>query len=146
MKTTILILLLSPCLLLAQEAKPFKGASKIITQYPISGDSLFHTISQSLIDAGYTIEKRDKELMYIVTDDKPIKHLNYKMRAVIKGNRVEYTAKWMSNVNMTLGNWRTESSYEQVKLTSGMYVTRDVFIDMDKFVKATTPLIITYSK
>lgn len=141
MNKLMLALLFTPFLLHAQESKPFKGASRIVAQYAVSGDSLFTVISQLLISEGYTIEKRDKELMYIVTDDKLVKHLSYKMRAFIKGNQVEYTGKVKSGVSK-----ETNPSYEQLKLATGIFSTKEVFYDIDKFVHATSALAITYSK
>lgn len=151
MKFFLIVALLSlPILVKGQNSEkktePFKGASKIIAEYTISGDSLYLKICKDLVHAGYTIDKREPDLLLITTEDRPVKQLNYKMRLEIRDNRMMVNGQWISGIGFQIGGAKTEQTRELVKYTSKMFVTRNVFEEMITFVKDTGPESITYDK
>lgn len=168
MKYMIIIFLLFPALCFAQNQKtgkyedatygsakkddgspkmePFKGAHKIISTYDINGDTLFMEIARDLIGAGYEIEKRDKELLFITTADRPVKQINYTLKMVVKDNQVITTGLYKSTIGLQIGYVKTEPGVEILKYTGRAYVTRNAFDEIIKFIESTNPTAIEYSK
>lgn len=141
-----------PVLCLAQEketnykTEPFKGANKIVSYYDITGDSLFTKISKYLLAYGYEIASRDKELMFITTGNKPIKHITYRLKIIIGENHITTTALYRSSIGMQIGYIKTEATDEELKYTGKAYVTRNAFDDIISFIESTKPIKIEYSK
>lgn len=130
----------------ANEPTPSRGDQFIICDYTLSSDSLFKKISSDLLAFGYSIDKKDSDLFYLTTGEKPVKHLVYTMRVVIKGQQIKLNALYKSAVGFQFGNVKTEQVVSDVKYTSKMYVTRDVFDEMIKFAQSTSPQKIHFEK
>ncbi|QJB39755.1 hypothetical protein HF324_18580 [Chitinophaga oryzae] len=130
----------------ANEPTPSKGDQFIICDYTLPADSLFKKISGDLLAFGYSIDKKDSDLFYLTTGEKPVKHLVYTMRVIVKGQQVKLNALYKSAVGFQFGNVKTEQTASDVKFTSKMYVTRDVFDEMIKFAQSTSPQKIHFEK
>lgn len=128
------------------KTEPFKGAKTIISYYSTSTDSLFSKISKDLIVAGYNIAKRDKELLLITTDDRPIKQINYNVKLVINENKVLTTALYKSTIGYQIGYVKSEPGVEELKYTGKAFVTRNAFDQIISFIESTHPDKIEYSK
>lgn len=146
MKKLLLILLLFPCFLFAQESKPFKGAKKIIAEYALSGDSLYNQLSKTLLVSEYKIDKRDKDLLAISTEPKHIKFIDYKIQLYVDGHKAIFTGTANNGMSMQSGLFKTDSQWLDVDYRSKADLRRNCFDDIDKFVRGTSPLTITYNK
>lgn len=149
MKRLLLFLFMAcPFSLFAQEKReaPFKGATKIISTYNLGADSLFRYISKALISAGYGLKMRDKELLYIATDQKPVEQINYTLKLVVKDSTIETTGMYISAIGFQIGYAKTEPAFQELKYVSKIYVTRKAFDQVIDFVESTNPVKIEYSK
>jgi hypothetical protein len=68
MKILFAVLLLLPAILKAQNKEPFKQANAILITTHLSIEESFQLIGQSLLDAGYTIDKTDEKFHTIQTN------------------------------------------------------------------------------
>ncbi|WP_343692794.1 hypothetical protein [Chitinophaga sp.] len=125
--------------------EPFKGAEKIILKYNNAGNELFNMLGKTLIDFGYSIDKKDSELLFMTTERRPIKHVNYIMRVAVKDSTATITGMVLPSIGMQMGYFKTEQNYVNVKYTSKMYELRDVFEEMIKFSEKTGPNTVIYS-
>lgn len=145
MKKLILLLsLLLPLVVFSQKPEPFKGAKKIIATYPLAGDSLYKVMVKNLVLAGYTLDKREPDLLYVTTEDKPIKQIGYSMRLEVRDSSVIVSARYKAAMGLQIGWAKTEPQYEVLKYTSKAYVTRNAFDDMIDFVTRTSPKKVEY--
>jgi hypothetical protein len=144
MKKVLLFICLLPLSVFAQKTEPFKGAKKIIATYNLSGDSLYDSMLKALVKSDYTINKREKDLLYMTTEDRSIKQIKYDIKLQISDSIVIITGRCMAMITYQIGMMKSEPSYEDLKYTSKMYVTREVFDTVINFVRGTNPTRIIY--
>jgi hypothetical protein len=149
MKKLVLFTLL--CLPAAVNAQgyhlPQKGVKRAVCEYGASGDSLFTLVSQQLLGAGYTIDKRDKELHLITTEGKDIRHGIYKLRVVVNENKVDISSKWMTAVTLSFGGVKTEQTWYDVEMANAKgNIQNAIWREMMAFIEKTKPVTVNYAK
>jgi hypothetical protein len=145
MKRFLLLIMLAPLAVMAQKPAPFKGAKKIIADYEISGDSLLISMAKQLTAADYTVEKKDNELLIVTTEPKNLKYVDYKLRLLVKGNKVELMSKWKDNVTMSVGGAKMEQTwYDWEYARSKGNIQHAIWGDIVKFINSTSPKKVEY--
>ncbi|WP_343701684.1 hypothetical protein [Chitinophaga sp.] len=126
--------------------RPFKGAAKIVATFDKSNEELFDFISKKLTTAGYTIDKRERDLLLITTEPKPLKQINYKLRLVVEDSVMVLSSEYISAIGLQIGNVKTEQAYQDLKYSSKIYVTREAFDIIISFVDSLNPMSVTYAR
>ena len=151
MRKVLLLILILPASFIgygqSEPVKPPKGVKHAICEYTKGADSLFHGLSKSLLTAGYTIDKRDKELFLITTEGKELRHVNYKIRVVINGNKADVSSKWMTNVTLSLGGAKLEQTWYDTEMANSKgNVQNAIWKELMAFIESTKPNNITFEK
>jgi hypothetical protein len=128
------------------EIKPRKGDKTIIAQYAISGDSLYKKLIKSAVIFGYTVDKRDDEVLLFTTEMKPIDHISYKIRLLVTDSVAKITGEYINSIGVQIGSIKTEQKAEVLAYTSAIFVPRNAFDEVIKFVESTSPTVISYGK
>ncbi|SKA29970.1 hypothetical protein SAMN04488128_103196 [Chitinophaga eiseniae] len=149
MKRIVLFLFMAcPFSLFAQEKRdaPFKGAKRIIVNYNISGDSLYTFLAKSLLNEGYVIKAKDRELGTVTTEPKHIKFIDYRINVRVDGSEVVFTGSANSGMGLNMGGFTHDSQWMDVEYRSKADLRRNAFDDIVRFVESTQPVKIEYSK
>lgn len=112
MRSIIIIgLFLIPALAFSQQKKD----TKITTTAKDTGN-LFNRVAMTLIDNGFPIEQKDKDLGYIQTGERKIEKAegSSKIRAVIKDSIITFTSTFAINVEITLSGVKSSRVFEPV--------------------------------
>ncbi|MDJ1505519.1 hypothetical protein [Xanthocytophaga agilis] len=127
MKYLVLFFIFTPLFSFAQN----KGDNQITVTTSLIGDELYKKIGQDLLDKGYTIEKSDKELGYIITNFKPVfGDRSLKIIVKLRDNKV------MLSGLMGVGDKPTEANGIVIIYNpSGMLIFRKVWPYLEEIAK-----------
>lgn len=113
-----------------------KGATKVITTVTESQEEALKKISLVLLDNSYTIEKTDKELMYLTTDWREIKYWNFQFTFRCKEDSVIITGMINPNISINMSGVEVEIHPFPVEKKMGSTSANGYgFMEMDRLAR-----------
>lgn len=138
MKKILLYFLLISFSVFAQEI-PKNSRAIIITVSESDPEKIYKSLAAHLIDNGYTIEKSDKDLLYINTERKVVKYAwEVRISATIKDNKIKFTGK-----QFLPGFDDSENQIRYYGVKGAMYKT--CFDEVDRVARTFPNLNVAYS-
>ncbi|KIA92901.1 hypothetical protein OA93_22770 [Flavobacterium sp. KMS] len=115
---------------------PPKKTWKILVKNNKTAEENFKMIGQTLIENNYSIEKKDKEFLFIQTSPKNLQKLNasYFLNFTFKDNLIILSGMSKMNISINFGSITTESNYEKI-INKGMRgsIMKESFNEMLQF-------------